>query len=479
MSADQQQTERPTFEQMGVMAKAVADSKMFGVENQAQAMALMLLCQAEGLHPIMALRRYHIIEGRPAFRADALQGEFEKEGAILWHQRDEKMCAATFFRHHVAHLDAQAIPRAKERFKRLCKGEDASDLAQVDEVTIIRTIEDAVAKRVAMRWDKTGNKWVMKHNWLQSPRQMLHARCLTEGVRAVNPGLIAGVYIEDEILDIPAEQRTEVEGMDQRPYLEIAERNVRQATANAAAENLTESVRIADNDEIPGVPSPSPISQLPSSVTAVTRGNYQDVVVHIGKAEGEMLGKRVGDLHPNIIEWLYTKWRDKLSPLSDEADLRLKAAIEFAYEAQRAAPAPASVAIAPGATQDLRATTERDIEAATPADGDDSPRSPISQRTLPAVAGSAILHTKDEVIAELRDRISDLVITEEQACAYLRREGVFEKEEHFADAPESMLRFLLRPDMWNTLKDVVEADMKPKPAETAPPKKRARKGDLK
>jgi hypothetical protein len=449
MSADQQQlVERPTFSQLEVMAKAVADSKMFGVENQAQAMALMLLCQAEGLHPMMALRRYHLIEGRPAFRADALQGEFEKEGAILWHQRDEKVCAATFFRHHVAHLDAQAIPRAKERFLRLSKGEDASDLAQVDEVTIIRTIEDAIAKRVAMRWDRTGNKWVMKHNWLQSPRQMLHARCLTEGVRAINPGLIAGVYIEDEILDIPANVTESVTieptNGDPRPVMGIAERNVRQATANAvAADNDDPASHEATQDEIPGLPS------VALAKEGVTRDNYQEVVVHIGKAEGEMLGKKVGDLHPNIVEWLYTKWRDKLSPLSDDADLRLKAAIEFAYEAHRAAAAPASEAGTPAAVSAEQPTTEkRDTKALS----------------------------KDELIAELRDRCNDLVITEEQACEYLRREGVFEKEEHFADAPESMLRFLLRPDMWSTLKDVVEADVKPKATEGGPPKKRARKG---
>ena len=84
--------------EMQAMAKSIAASKMFGVDTEDQALALMLLCQAEGIHPVMALRRYHIIEGRPAYRADALQGEFEKEGAILWHERNENECSASFFR---------------------------------------------------------------------------------------------------------------------------------------------------------------------------------------------------------------------------------------------------------------------------------------------------------------------------------------------------------------------------------------------
>jgi hypothetical protein len=488
------------------MAKAVADSRMFGVESQAQALVLMLLCQAEGLPPIMALRRYRIIDGEPSFRADALQGEFEKDGAILWHQRDEKMCAATFFRKK-AQVDAEAVIRAKDRFKRLKANQDATDLAQVDEITILRTIEDAIEKRVAMRWDRTASKWVIKHSWQQSPRQMLHARCLTEGVRAINPGLVAGVYIEDEILDIPA---AETKGMDQRPPAEVIERNVRQATANAVA---------ADNDEIPGVPSSSsparsslgeggspsspasdpglrPVGgsapegdgspstgKLDLSPFPVTRDNYKELVVHIGKAEGEMLGKKVGELHPKVLEWLYTKWRDKLSPLSNDADLRLKTAVEFAYEAQRAAPPPASEDETPAVVSAQQPELERHpveagVSPAVVADG--SAPSPISLRAVgssepEAHLPSAIPSTKDEFIAELRDRCKDLIITEEQACGYLRREGVFEKEEHFADASTKLLGLLLRPDMWSTLKDVVEADVKPKVVEKSKAKKSGRR----
>ncbi len=43
------------------MALAVAKSGLFGVKTADEAMALMLIAQAEGQHPAIAARDYHII----------------------------------------------------------------------------------------------------------------------------------------------------------------------------------------------------------------------------------------------------------------------------------------------------------------------------------------------------------------------------------------------------------------------------------
>ena len=48
------------------MGTAVAKSGLFGIKTQEQAVALMLIAQAEGLHPAIAARDYHVIQGRPA-----------------------------------------------------------------------------------------------------------------------------------------------------------------------------------------------------------------------------------------------------------------------------------------------------------------------------------------------------------------------------------------------------------------------------
>jgi hypothetical protein len=67
------------------MARAVAESKLFGVKSPEQAMALMLVAQAEGMHPAIAARDYHVVQGRPALKADAMLARFQQAGGkVRW-----------------------------------------------------------------------------------------------------------------------------------------------------------------------------------------------------------------------------------------------------------------------------------------------------------------------------------------------------------------------------------------------------------
>jgi hypothetical protein len=50
------------------MAEVAAESQMFGFKSVHEAMAIMLLCQAENLHPAIAMRDFHVIQGRPALK---------------------------------------------------------------------------------------------------------------------------------------------------------------------------------------------------------------------------------------------------------------------------------------------------------------------------------------------------------------------------------------------------------------------------
>jgi hypothetical protein len=419
---------------MQTMARSIAASKMFGVSTEDQALALMLLCQAEGIHPIMALRRYHIIEGKPAYRADALPGAFELEGAILWHERNETECAATFFRdkHKV---DTAAIKRAKDRYSALLAGKPEAEFAALGEITIIRTMKDAVDKGIALSWNTEKGQYQTKKNWRQSPRQMLHARCLTEGVRAINPGLVAGIYTEDEVTDMVADDKL-LPGETFTPTPtrnEIAERNVKQATVNATGESL--SPTIADN-----------VATNEYGPLEITEQNYGELKSHIGQANGNLLGNKIKDVHANVIEWLYNKWRNSLGPSATEQDFRLRKAIEFAM-----------------ANKDKKAAMAADVTMDVP---------PVSKPTAAAAAAAK----------DLRGRIEDLVLTEDQAIKYLREQGLFAsgwtKLEH---ATENILLYLSTPDGWNTFKKVVEADVKPGAAIGKPvaAKKPARKGRAK
>ena len=150
-----------TFEQMERMASAVAKSGLFGVKTADQALALMLVAQAEGRSPAVAAQEYHIIQGRPALKADTLLARYQQAGGtVKFEELSEKRCAATF-----SHPASGSF-------------------------TIDWTIE------MAQRAGLAG-----KDNWKAYPRAMLRARVISEGVRTSFPGVAIGVYTPEELQD--------------------------------------------------------------------------------------------------------------------------------------------------------------------------------------------------------------------------------------------------------------------------------------
>jgi hypothetical protein len=146
------------------IATAACKSGLFPMPNPEAAFMLMLVCQSEGLHPVQALKRYHVIKGRPTMRSDAMQAEFQRAGGkIEWLERTDKV--------------------VKARFSHPSGGS----------VEVEWTIEQA--KQAGL----TG-----KDVWRQFPRQMLTARVISEGVRTILPGIVTGIYTPEEIDDLGA-----------------------------------------------------------------------------------------------------------------------------------------------------------------------------------------------------------------------------------------------------------------------------------
>lgn len=166
-----------TLTDMGNMAKAFANSGFFGYKNSSEAFTLMCLAQANGLHPAKAAERYHIIQGRPAMKADAMLAAFQEAGGkVRWIKRTEKECTL-----HLSH-------------------------PQGGELDVTWSIERATKAGL------TG-----KSTWKQYPTQMLSARCVSEGVRALYPACLCGMYTPEEVSDFdskPAPQQTECVVLD-------------------------------------------------------------------------------------------------------------------------------------------------------------------------------------------------------------------------------------------------------------------------
>lgn len=154
------------FGEVEKMATAIAASKLFGVKTKEQALGLMLISQAEGRHPAEAARDYHIIDGRASLKADTMLARFQAVGGkVAWVTYTEKEAKATF-----SHPSGGSLE-------------------------VSWTI--GMAKDAGL----TG-----KDNWKKYPRAMLKARCISEGIRTVFPGVLAGMYTPEEVGDFVPEQ---------------------------------------------------------------------------------------------------------------------------------------------------------------------------------------------------------------------------------------------------------------------------------
>lgn len=370
-----------SFENMEKLAVSAAASGMFGITKKEQALCLFAICQAEGMHPIMALRRYHLIDGKPSMRADAMQGEFmAKGGGIIWHVRTDDAVAATLFADKTK-IDDAARTRAVQRFDLLWQLESAEDnevselmvkiskLSREGEETILRTYEDAEQKGLTWSWKKKDNsaqyEKVDKTNWKQSPRQMLTARVITEGVRLIAPGLIAGIYTPDEVEDIiHAETRDKEEFVqsvltrgphkeDRESIQRMIDQYIEDAKTSTGARKsellgLAAELRVKlqdmdlESDEIPGLEKPAQAREIAAeTLPPAAEGElpfsdprkeipWQDYVLQHVKQKS-LRGKKLGEFTKGEIKVIYEKTAHATK--SDDDNIRIEAIyIEKAYQ---------------------------------------------------------------------------------------------------------------------------------------------------
>lgn len=145
------------------MAGAVVASGLFaGIKTKEQAFTLMLLCQAKGLHPIEAMERYHLIQGRPALKAETIVAEFQKAGGIVnWDEYDDERVTGTF-----THPQGGSLTN---------------------------TWDMARAQKAGLAG---------KDNWKNYTAAMLASRCASEAIRRVYPGCLQGMHSVEEVQEI-------------------------------------------------------------------------------------------------------------------------------------------------------------------------------------------------------------------------------------------------------------------------------------
>jgi RecT family len=151
-----------SFNDMQMMAEAIAKSGLFGMKDTNSVLALMAVAQAEGLHPATAARDFHIIQGRPALKADAMLARFQNAGGkVEWTEYTDERVTGNF-----THPNGGSL-------------------------AVTWTIEQATKIGLV----KPGS------GWQKFPRAMLRSRCISEGIRSVFPGSVTGFYSPEEVAD--------------------------------------------------------------------------------------------------------------------------------------------------------------------------------------------------------------------------------------------------------------------------------------
>lgn len=148
------------YSDMREMASVMAKTGMFGKKPE-ELLALMLIAQAEGLHPARAAQDYDVIQGRPALKSQAALSRFQESGGrVKWIERTDKTAKAEF-----THPNAESI-----------------------------TVEWTIARAAQMGL-------AGKDNWKKQPMVMLQWRCVAEGIRACYPACLNRLYLVEEVQD--------------------------------------------------------------------------------------------------------------------------------------------------------------------------------------------------------------------------------------------------------------------------------------
>lgn len=203
---------------------AIHQSGMFGTAAPQQGEVLAMECLARRMPPLMLAERYHIIFGKLSMKADATLAEFLAAGG----------------QHEI-------IERSPERAAvRLTYGERSQVFSLTwDEAKLEPFIYEGKEKEVLKQLAKDPSKLEIKAKY-QTPRsrmQMLWARVVSDGVRAMNPQVNCGVYTPEEIADFDGNDESS------EPTPKRNARSAKKAEVNGTAASESDVIDVPFEDK--------------------------------------------------------------------------------------------------------------------------------------------------------------------------------------------------------------------------------------
>ena len=159
------------------IGKAVAESGMFGAKNVGQGVIIALHCLQSGMPILNYQREFHLVDGKPSKKSEAMLADFNKLGG-------------------------------KHRWLKDGRDGESAELELTlggNTITSVYTMAEAEAANLV----KTDS------GWKKNPANLLRARATSNGVRMIAPEVVVGCYTPEEIADF--------EGGDQQPPSEYGQ----------------------------------------------------------------------------------------------------------------------------------------------------------------------------------------------------------------------------------------------------------------
>lgn len=281
------------LEAIKFLGNLIAKSRMFGCETPEQGQILAWECLVRRVAPLSLKETYHLINtGQGAsltMRADAmLAGFLVRGGKSTVIQRDQ----------FAAIVDLTTVDGHTSRFT--C------------------TIEDAIAAGYLDPGEAAKKKGVEeKANW-DAPRkktQMLWARVISDGVRAVDPRVCAGRYVpedfgvssEIEIPEVPSPE-DESESAEDVPFTVETVASAPVVTEAVAATKPPKASRAKAatvSSSVPDQPADPP-ADAAGTITAPQRNRIEELYEHLA-VKPEVRAKALEKRHANSLRNLSTE----------------------------------------------------------------------------------------------------------------------------------------------------------------------------
>lgn len=236
--------ERPgqIIDQLG---KAIFNSQMFGAENIYQGQILALECAAKRIPPMTLTERYYIIHGRLTMKSDAMLADLRAQGG--WHrivERNSERAAIEIT------LDGQTCLFSIS----WAEAQQEPFIYVGKESTVIQKLESGKADQLTLK-----NKYATP----RSRSQMLWARVVSDGVRAMAPEVIAGHYTPEEISDVASPTSSTIENQH-------TSQSDSQEEAHTTTRRMFEGTPVPDTDTDKvdeATPAPTTVEHQPREAT--------------------------------------------------------------------------------------------------------------------------------------------------------------------------------------------------------------------